>query len=74
MRLQQFLKDHLYRDMTALEVARYFGVDPALVYHEAEMMGLQRPAGGQPTAFHSPYPPVVAVGVKKYRRDDRENP
>lgn len=73
MRLQQFLKDHLYRDMTALEVARYFGVDPALVYHEAEMMGLPRPRG-QPTAFHSPYRPVVAVGVKKFRRPERDDP
>lgn len=73
MRLQQFLKDHLYRDMTALEVARYFGVDPALVYHEAEAMGLTRPRS-QPTAFHSPYPPVVAVGVKKFRRPERDDP
>lgn len=61
----EFIKAHLGIDMTALEIARHFGVNPAEIHVAADKMELGEGRYHRPTAVHSPSPFRVAKNVRK---------
>lgn len=68
-----FIKAHLGIDMTALEIARYFGCDPARVHEYAERHQLLH-RFDRPTQLCTPYRPVIGTYVRKATAADIVRP
>lgn len=62
------VRKHWRIDMSSFQLAHYFGCTVEEVDRAAYAMGLRiSPRNLRMTAFHSPYEPVIAKNVEKFR-------